>query len=280
MLKTSVAVFIVGGALLFIFRESTIGYPSSVFILSICINYLPLAIWHILIRRGFISEVEVDLAAVDEDEDSDCACCEENLDPDRDGFNVYIRAFFKPNKFIESMKNYGAEFFSSGIILFICSWWMILVYMAFMPDYIRSRFKGVKLAIENFDTITNYLFNYRVFAISVLAIYIIWLLSIYLILRLKSVKEKKKNILAGSMYIYGWNIILYLILIIIGNFSNPYIFIITAAFICLWIFVMNIKLLAGVYDWQFSKSAITTIIGFLPAIIIFAVFIIIVYRPF
>jgi len=275
MLKTTVAAFITGAALLFIFRERLAGFPLSVFILSCVLNYIFLAVWHILIRRGFIDEVEVDLSAsaenaTAEDTGSESSvsgargCCSCNsaaraISSDtsetkqKDGFLTFIKAPFAPSSFAASIANYGAGFFNSSIVLFIVTWWMILVYMCFMPEYMRFFFRNTPVAIGQIAG-NYYISNLRVFAGLAFFCYPIFVLFNSIILKIRDYKSIK-NYIAGAFYAFGWNLILYLILIISGNFifnkTGIIVFIIA---IIVWLLAINTCLFRKLTDFSAAKS--------------------------
>jgi hypothetical protein len=266
MTKTSICSFTLASALLFIFREKIMRFPSSILIISYIINYFLLSFLHIIIRKGIISEIEVDLAAEPEEDGIDNDEIE-NLPPEKDGFIVYFWSMFKPAKFLNSIKEHGKILRLSSIILFFSTWWMILVYMCFMPDYIRSFFKKTPLGSDPFD---YYLNNFRVFAITVILVYIC-----YVIINIFQLKLMKKNelskYLSGSLYVYGWNLILFLILILIGNLTNKIIFFTLASLIILWMWIINTKIINYVYNINLSKSIFTNFISlFITGIICFA----------
>ncbi|MBP7652711.1 hypothetical protein KA977_04770 [Candidatus Dependentiae bacterium] len=265
--KTTIASFITGSALLFIFREKVMGFPSSVYFISCIINYFSLAIWHILIRRGFLNEIEVDLDA-EEPEDENCADAGE-LPAERDGFSTYFRAFHSPTKFIESFKNFGSEFFNSSVILFLIGWWMILVYMVFMPDYLKNiiiRNPDNSAVIHNGPLFSN--ITFLTFAITVGSFYILWCLLNHIILKFFK-KENMIRFWAGSFYIFSLNIVLYLIWIISGNFFIKPVSISVAVIIFAWLFILNAKLISKIFDVAFFKSIIINLISlFLSSVII------------
>lgn len=262
MIKTTMASFITGGALLFVFREKIMGFPSSVFVISCIINYFPLAVWHIIIRRGIISEIEVDLNAEETSESTDKCECDMEVPPEKDGFTVYFRGLFSPSKFVESFKKYGSEFFGSSVILFFASWWMILVYMVFMPDYLKNYIIRTSNSPDFqrqplFSNIT-----FVSFAVAAGTFYILWQIFNHIFLKLSS-KEKFSGLWAGGFYIYSLNLILFLIWIILSYYSNKYVSVCAACIVFLWILILNLKLVSGIFSISSLKSLCINVVSVL-----------------
>ncbi len=242
MLKTSIAAFICAAALLYIFREKYLGFPSSVLVISFIINYFSLAIWHILIRRGFLSEIEVDLNAKDEEllsenaeNESEPKCCA--YTNETDGFFVYFNSILKPSKSIKSFSESGSSFFSSAIILYLITFWMILVYICFMPDYLRAIFQKAPLKYSSNQFL--YLNNLRIFALYVFTIYLLFVLIKLLIFKILKY-QKIKNIISANFYYYSLNLIFFLLVIILGNYTTPYIMILSFILFETWIILLDI----------------------------------------
>jgi hypothetical protein len=252
MFKTSIGVFIVGNTVFYIFREYFDAFPINIFIVNIILNYFVLSILHILIRKNIFSEIIIELKDEPEDmfEPEDKSEDEVN-EPDKDGLIQYFNILFSPRKFINSfIKNYSI-FFKSSIILFIVTWMLVVVYMTFMPEFMDNFFHKLNLGNEPYF---NKIYNLRVFTIVFAGFYLIWqYLNFFIMKKIFKQKIDFKKFWSGIFYIFGWNIILFLLIIIIGNITNKYVMTGFSVLIFIWFFIIVIKYIRGIFDKSFIK---------------------------